>query len=316
MKRLLVAVVATTFIGCTSNIQKHIKHINTQDRIPQGSEIFLSYAGPENVAYQGMVNYNDLNVNGGAGMPYPGGTAGIFLASVLVHAAAVGAMKGSKQSVLEKQANQMLEPYLPVIQNIKAKNLITQAVHHIGGSSHNIKLTVLNRAPLKAKIGSWIMESMPVFTMLQDSSAIILQNSITLYKKSDKSPSIVYQNIIEVVSMPYQGVNTKDYWMKDEGKLFSTASHQLLADSIQLAVGDLLGSGKKDKEQTFRFYQEGKSAYERGSLVDLDHDRLIIRTLRGWIKSVPRYNDNNPYFKLDPTALAANSTVRGIGVYY
>lgn len=93
---------------------------------------------------------------------------------------------------------------------------------------------------------------------------------------------------------------------------------QLLAESVRLAIDDMRHQFlvRTELDQTFHFYQEGKKAYERGRLLAVEAGRLTMRTLRGWLKSVPIISDNNPYFIPLEDSVANVATVRGIGIYY
>ena len=302
--------------GCASHKPNHAKHVNHQSSFTSETPLHFSYTGPEVVSFAGLANYDELSVGGGSGVLYPGGHPAVFLASVLAHAGTVEAIKESKRSAIEENANKVIVPYIPFLKEFKYQQLLKEATNSLVDSETNSHHQGFKEDTESIASGQWIMESSPKFFMLQDSGALILQNSIALYENAEK-PQIVYQNVVEVISLPYQGENPERYWMENNGERIATISRELMTDSMSIAINDALKEQiHESQQQTFRFYQEGKKTYERGNLIAADFDRLTIRTLRGWIKSVPIINDDSQHFKPYNNDQSIASIIRGIGVYY
>lgn len=302
--------------GCVSHKSIHTKHVNLESTFSAETSVYFSYSGPEFVPFAGLASYDNLDATGSEGVLYPGDHPAVFLAAMLVHAGTVESIKESRRDEIEDQANEVLHPYLPIIQQFSYQQLLAEAVkpvlasttgsHHLGFADELVAIAT----------GHWVMQSSPRFFMLQDSGALVLQNAISLYQQSDQ-PLMVYQNVVEVISMPYQGEDPVQFWTNHNGKSITTTAQQLMSDSLGLAIEDALKGPSDDaKQQTFRFYQAGEKTYERGSLITAHYDRLTLRTLRGWIKSVPIISEDNRYLNQSDDGETIASVVRGIGVYY
>lgn len=317
MKKVLFFPMILLFIaGCASHKPNHTKHVNQESHFTSETSLHFSYTGPEVISFAGLANYDDLNAGGSEGVMYPGGHPAVFLVSVLAHAGTVEAIKESRRNAIEESANEVLLPYSSFLNQFTYQPLFERAAKSLidleSGSHHSGFVEDVSAV----ESGRWVMQSAPQFFMLQDSGALVLQNAIALYENAEK-PKIVYRNVIEVISLPYQGDDPEQFWMEGGGERIANLSHELLIDSINIAIDDALKTQVEEaKQQTFRFYQEGKKTYERGSLIAAQYDRITIRTLRGWIKSVPIISEENQYFDDYDEDQAIASIVRGIGVYY
>ncbi len=318
MKRIILILLCVTFASaCASQKPEHAEYINQKRDIGEPSNLQLAYAGPTTVAYFGLPNYDHLNVDGGAGVLYPGGHAAVFLASVLTHAVIVDSAKESRRSKIQNQADQVLTPYRRHIDSLSYREIISGAVTRLEDVGERFTVSNYYDSTTSLAGDAWVLESNPSFYMLQDEGAILVQNSVVIHS-GEEEPTIIYQNIVEVISQPYQGDSPQTYWSADNGAMLKNLSVELLAESVRLAIDDMRHQFlvRTELDQTFHFYQEGKKAYERGRLLAVEADRLTMRTLRGWLKSVPIISDNNPYFIPLEDSVANVATVRGIGIYY
>ncbi|MEM8499173.1 MAG: hypothetical protein AAF542_14205 [Pseudomonadota bacterium] len=318
MKRMIIALLCLTIAcACASQKPEHAEYINQKSDIAEPNSLQLTYAGPTTLAYFGLPNYDHLNVDGGAGVLYPGGHAAVFLASVLTHAVIVDSAKEARRSRIQNQADQVLAPYQEHIDSLSYREMMSGAVTKLSDVGQRFIVSNYYDSTTHLEGNAWILESNPSFYMLQDEGAILVQNTVVIYS-DEEQPKIIYQNIVEVISQPYQGDSPHTFWTANNGAKLKNLSVELLADSVRLAMDDMRHqfSFTTEHDQTFHFYQEGKKAYERGRLLAVEADRLTIRTLRGWLKSVPIISDQNPYFIPLEDSVANLAAVRGIGIYY
>lgn len=192
--------------------------------------------------------------------------------------------KHGKEEKLQAAADQVLLPYQTLLNNYTYRELAQQGLEKIsaGGS----KKLVESSAPSQA--GGFI-KIMPVFTMMQDQSAIILDNNISLYLPDYSSSAPVYENIIRVVSSPREEPDLTSFWMANEGEMLKEESASLFAQSLEIVWSGMDGVSRKDDSapKTIRYLQGRSEKMERAQLISAHCDRVVIRTLRGWLISVP-----------------------------
>ena len=232
------------------------------------------------VPYKGVVNFDKAGA-GNAQILYPAPNALGFLAAVFTHGAIVESQKKNEKDKLQEEANKVLVPYEAVLKDYSHKELMQRALEKIA-SGMNMKLLVAEEGP-----GSeWTMVSIPVFSMTQDQSAIVLENAIALYPPNAKEP--VYKNAVRVISPPKESADFTGFWSAKEGAKLKEESATLMAHSIEMALKDAASAPEAETvHRTFR-YMEGKDEkIERAGLVSEHCDRAVIKTLRGWLMSVP-----------------------------
>lgn len=215
----------------------------------------------------------------GSAVLYPGGSAAVFLGSVLTHAAVAGSMNSAKEQKQQETANGILEPYRDAIEKVTDQFLLTAATAE--PQPFNRPLQVNSDINAHA---AWVLDSAPVFEMAQDKRSISLQNQIAVYSRDDPS-NVVYSNTVEIVSDPVAEPDPDVYWRRPGA--ISRLSANMFLQSIHLALGDIRARQQTGPEKTFSYYQGNTKRYERGQLVSEDCDRYTLKTLRGWILSVP-----------------------------
>lgn len=266
------------------------------------------------VAFRGMVN---LDQAGGpnASMMYPGGAGLVgFIAAIATHGALVEASKNSEKARLQVEADKVLIPYVKVLEKFSSRDLIEGALVRLELPSGKASVVSKDATPT-----GWVLESNPVFTLTQDRSAVIVENAVLVYAaNAPKQPR--FQNFVRVVSNVRRLVPPAAGASKSEvpasaassasptasaGTLFAAVdaladdipggerlvqeSIGLMAESIRLVLDELAsGEASSGETQTTIRYQEGSlQKVERAHLVKAFCDRVVIRTLRGWLMSVP-----------------------------
>jgi len=236
----------------------------------------------EAVVYRGAVSHDGLALNSGH-LLYPApGIAGLLVA-IATHGVIVEAAKNSEKTRLQQTADQVLAPYKDAIGGFSNRELMNRGMSKLTAWGNKRVLEAADHAE-----SGWIIDSAPVFTMTQDRSALILDNAISIHA-SDAPASAVYQNVVRVVSRVQEGDNLELAWGTEQGKRLKDESVDLFAHSLNLVLHEIAKEPKDaaPTQKTFR-YPEGKALkIERGELVNELCDRVILKTLRGWLLSVP-----------------------------
>ena len=285
--RISIIITLLILSGCSHNksltYTTHVKSAISMDDI---DSVFLKVSNDEKVRFFGYVNFDGLG-NGQGNMGYPGLGPGVYLVSILTHAAISESSKNSEKNKRQNQANTVLVPYRSLISDVDIQSLMNNVIRDLSkGSTHKIY-----KYEAEEELGRWILTSIPVFYMTQDESHIILRNVVTLYNEGDPD-TVVYQNMVEVISQPVKE-DPRGFWIGNSGVEFNKVTNELLLTSFRLVNKDFRGVLTKieNKDRTFKYLLSGEKIFERGSLLATDCGRVTIRTLRGWLKSVPMVRD-------------------------
>lgn len=248
--------------------------------ISQETNWLLRLPKENTVAYRGVVSFDKAGA-GNAHMSYPAPDALGFLAAVFTHGAIVESQKKSEKNRLQKDANKVLTPYEAILKNYSYKELMQRALDKTK-TNNKTRLLVADETPS----AEWVMDSIPVFSMTQDQSALILENAIALYPPNAKEPA--YKNAVRVVSRTNNNKDLTNFWIANGGTKLKEECADLLAHSIEIAMADATSTPNTETEhRTFRYFEGMNEKIERAGLVSEHCDHMVIRTLRGWLMSVP-----------------------------
>lgn len=241
----------------------------------------------EKMPYRGVASYEDAAV-GRHGMLYPAPNLIGLLAAIAVHGAVSGSVQEKKLASIREAADKVLIPYQPVLDTISHATLLPPALAKAtrGGSK---------RHATEGETGSqWVIESAPVFSMTQDQRALVLDNAF-IVRSPEKDAPVVYQNVVRVVTKPLpagdEASPVSAAWLAENGRRLREQSVELLGESIDLMFSELARGpvAPEDLAQKTVRYQEGGSVkVERAAPLVERCDRLVLKTLRGWLMSVPR----------------------------
>ncbi len=295
MRQFLLFASIAMLAACTPpKNDAYTKYKKTDIQVTEHTPVVIEAVGQDKVMFLGQMIDAGNNSTKGA-MLYPGATGEMFLASIITHAVLEKSMGNSAKSKLAEQSNKVLIPYASVLDNFSTKSLLqdSRALIHlddrfdvIDGKTSSASSVVKDDQQSKQP---WVVRSKPVYFMTQDEQAVILKNVIEIYSnKKQKKP--IYTNIAEVISSGHAASkDASSYWLEGNPPRLRRESIELFSESIEIAVTDLLSklSDSPDKEITFKLDQGGKTVYERGYFVAKNENRTTIRTLRGWLKSMP-----------------------------
>ncbi len=236
----------------------------------------------EQVAFRGVASFD----HAGAGqypMLYPGGHALVFLAAVLTHSAVAQSAKDSQKAQMQQEADKVLEPLQPVVGALTHRELMQRALQQ----DPSLPVRGLLDPDTLPPAGG-LIDSAAVFSMTQDRRALVLDHAFALQRAGDAAPS--YRNTVRVVSAPSSEQDLVAYWGADNGERLRAHAASMLAESLRIALADEAARDAQSTlpQRTYRYPEGGAEKIERAQLVSQRCDRLVLKTLRGWLLSVPR----------------------------
>jgi hypothetical protein len=257
-----------------------------QAPMPRDTGWSLRLPKQESVTYRGLASFDGANAGSLNNMLYPAPNLLIGLAAVLTHGVVADAAQERQKQQIQENANRVLVEYRPILNRFKHEELMQKG------------LALLPPGPARklvapdAKVeGEWLVESAPVFSMTQDRRALVLDNAVVIYAPgATEKPA--YQNVMRVVSRPRE---TEDdlfvEWADRDGEPLKAESAFLFAHSLEVALNEAASAGKETRPQRTYRYMEGRTErMERAELVSEQCSRVVVRTLRGWLLSIPVRN--------------------------
>jgi hypothetical protein len=237
----------------------------------------------EPVAYRGVVDSNAAGLGTqGQGMLYPAPNVVGFLAAVVTHGILVESMKSSQKSKLQEDADRVLEPYRAALAGFMAKDLMREG---LGQSRAGRSRRAVESAENPST--AWVVESASVFSLTQDRRAIILESGFSMYAPQSATVP-ARQVIVRVISDPRPEGEPVAYWGDRDGANLRRESARLYAEALDLAVTEAVGgTGSESRHRTVRYREGGSERMERAQLLVERCGRIVMRTLRGAVFSVP-----------------------------
>jgi hypothetical protein len=236
----------------------------------------------EKVAYRGVASFDAVGLAGGQ-MLYPAPNVVGLLAAVLTHGVVVETVKSKERQKAQEEADKILEPYQPVLGEYRHRDLMRRGLQKVSEGRRG-RLIEFSDKPGTG----WRIDSEPVFSLTQDQRAIVLDNVISMYPPGD-APAPAYRNTVRVISVPREGQDLVASWIANGGEKVKEESSLLFAESLEIALDDAIAGPVQDDvpQKTIRYFEGGKEKMERGHFVGERCDRILLRTLRGSLMSVP-----------------------------
>lgn len=230
---------------------------------------------------------------------YPADTAGLFLVSILTHAAVSGGAQKAKLNREQEEANKVLEPYNPYIADIN-EEFLAQSTHSLGASTVVQHMQfLLGDAHLDTS--RWQVNVVPVFAMTQNQSSFLIYNKLTFVdrsltpkdkkkiKKIKKGQINPNEKLVVIVSDPVLTDNNADFWLRENAKRFNESIRNLYVESFHLGIARHFGGlqNADPKQVTIKYLENGVKKIERGYVISQTCKRTVFESLAGEIKSVP-----------------------------
>lgn len=236
----------------------------------------------EHVVYRGVASFDGAGT-GTASFLYPAPNAGGLLAAVLTHALLVDSEKKDQKDRIQAAADQVLSPYQGVLGNFGYRDLLQRAV---------AKTATGANGSLMADTGDpgreFVVETTPVFSLTQDQKAIVLDDTIVIHTPG-AAPEDAYRNTIRVVSTARDVADPAAFWTANAGEKLKDESARLVARSLDIAFRDAAAGTDPEgvSYRTIRYREGAAEKIERALVLNEQCDRMLIRTLRGTLMSVP-----------------------------
>ncbi len=256
-----------------------------------------------------------------APMLYPAPNAATLLVAVMAHGLASAGVQERERVALQKEADTVLVPLEPVLGTYTHRRLFADGMRHDWGAADARLLE-----PTETASDRWVIESTPVFTMTQDRRAIVLDNALRVFAPGAAAPATA--QTVRVVSAPLAMATTPQtaepaasaasaplpgpaasaaasatdaqaalpLWLDADGRRLTQTSAALYAESLRIIVAELDAAAGESPPpaRTFRYPEGGRERIERAQLVRERCDRRLIRSLRGWLISVPSARELAP----------------------
>lgn len=254
-----------------------------QAQAPAQPEVPLALKAPADVAtveFHGTAIV-DAAGPGAAPMLYPApGLAG-FAAALITHGLINEGIRSKEQKARLEANDRVLEPYRPMLAEYKPAELLRAAAERLPW--HGPKQAI---EPNQVPAAGWMVEVRPVFFLTQDQRALVLENLISAREVSSATASLTMT--VRVVSQPRTEENLPAAWSADSGAAMKAEAANLVAYSLLLAFGEARKQADANAAyRTVRYPEGGVEKIERAQVVAQVCNRMLIRTLRGWLLSVP-----------------------------
>jgi hypothetical protein len=235
------------------------------------------------VSFSGLVNYSSVGTDSQDGLYV--GVASLLNPGILIAGAVENHKQAKERKALHDMADGVLLLYRPTLNHFTNAELMQRALDAL--TTHGDK-TLLQYSEGAGR--GWLIQCSPEFFMTQDARALILRNSVVIHSPSAVSP-VTFKNVVDIVGSPRAspGRDSEDSWSMQNGALLKAASVELLRESLRLALSELRGdfAGHAAAYHTVRYPRGGVEEMERAQILSESSERVVLRTLRGWIMSVP-----------------------------
>jgi len=238
----------------------------------------LSLPAEEKIDFRGQVNFDKAGQGPGT-MLYPApGLAG-FIVALATHAAVVKGQMKEQRNEIQADADRILVPFRKTLDNFSYGELAERAFPAASG------VTWLGSGALPQS--GLLIASSPVFYMTQDQSALIVDNTVSVFEAGSVQP--VYANTVRVVSRAVEVENEAVFWQKNGGQRLREESAALFRASVEIVRAHALAPATTDggAQRTFHYLEGTQDAVERAELISEHCGRALVRNLHGWLMSIP-----------------------------
>ncbi|WP_148289652.1 hypothetical protein [Ideonella sp. B508-1] len=252
-----------------------------------GAPIHFQLIDAAPVAFHGLAESADPGQSG-AGMPYP--VVGIvgLLTAIATHAVLVKTSESHERSKQENAAEAVLDPFRAGLTDVSLRTLLNSPA-----TSGPVQRAFEILPDAEVTSPAWRLELSPTFLMSKDQRVLILEAQVKAQRQPDREGSSPYANVIRVISAPREDIATDTTATPEQVRHLIDDSSALLVQALEMLSRSLRDAehpaqGARLEERTVRYKEGVKQRFERGVVLAESCDRVELRTLRGWLMSVPR----------------------------
>ncbi len=239
----------------------------------------------EDRPFQFNGEYRDGGTNQGYQMLYPAPNFAAFLAGVATHAALQSAQNDAHAEAQRRVSNEVLAPYQQVLDEIHVHEAFRRALQ-MRASRTEIELASTPHESYEPEV-----DLAAHAIMAQSRRALIVDLVARIRNPAAPDDDSQYVHKVRVISNPIKanGDAVDDYWLAAHGDRLKQTVSRLLARAIDLLIADatrqLTPAQNKQISARYQFGSERRT--ERANLLEQSCARQTLRTLRGWVLSVP-----------------------------
>jgi hypothetical protein len=279
-----IALLACVLTGCTTpTIKPQVRPVDavTAKRLDGA---WVAVVGEDRVfTFNG--EYRDSETQHGYQMLYPAPNFVGFLAGVATHAALQSAQNNAHLEAQRKASDEVLAPYRQVLDKIRVQEVFSSALR-MSESGAGVEVTAVSKDAAMPEVA---LAAHAI--MAQSRRALIVDLVAKIKDTSAAENSAEYVHKVRVISdaIEVSDDSVDDYWLADDGRRLKQTVSSLLARAIDLFDADatrhLQTPGQKQITARYQFGNEQRR--ERAILLEQSCSRQTLRTLRGWVLSVP-----------------------------
>ena len=279
-----VALLAIALTGCTTpTVKPQVRAVDaaTAKRLDGA---WIAVVG-EDREFSFSGEYRDSETQYGYQMLYPAPNFVGFLAGVATHAALQSAQNDAHLEAQRKISDEVLAPYRQVLGEIRVHEMFSSALSMSeSGAGTNLVVASSETATPEVNLAAHAI-------MAQSRRALIVDLVAKVKDASVSGDDGGYVHKIRVISDPVPAGNdsVNDYWLADDGGRLKQTVSSLLARAIDLFMADATRHLQplRKKQLTARYQFGNEQRRERAVLLEQTCARQTLRTLRGWVLSVP-----------------------------
>jgi len=253
------------------------------------TRLFLEFSKNEEVLFFGKISSNQADALSG-NMMYPGDNAGVFLVSILTHAAVQSSVTEKNRQKRQDNADLVLDDYKQAIEIfngdflLKSLNTLQVSYGEILLDRYETQLSQDNPT------NEFVVKVLPAYYLTQNANTLVLNIQFNFYESLNKLETSA-RKVIEIVSDPIFTTDSLEAVEVGERRArFIETGKTLFHQSLKLALETQYGNLKPTKkvEKTIRYEENGRKKVERGTMIINTCNRQVFTTLRGVVKSVPK----------------------------
>lgn len=279
----LVAIVVAMLLVSASRADQGANPLSLTGQSASGRVIALVVPPDAGIQFQGETGANGISVDSPQ-ILYPAPSAAGFLAGVFTHGLLMESKKDKMRKKAAEIADKVWEPYREVTERLTYPDL-ARRWNETPQSGITKRLIVDKDTNVS---DAWVIAVTPVYVMAQDLRSLTLDADISILKPNSEGEPATRLHV-RVMSAGEASEDPGSAWMANQGDKLKQMSTWLFSEAMTIAVSSLSQSeAPTDKKyQTVRYLNGNSEKMERALVVDEACGRLLIKTLRGVLMSVP-----------------------------